>query len=867
MSQFPQFSKPYPKLLQKIKGRAGSSALWNTTDNVKNSVGVNGLTPWIRVISAVSAHEGFDRDPIESGIQKGKEKGLILQSNYPEDGFNIRYGGTKNQPSGVVGFNLELKPVTVSKTRKLRPSPIITNLNIDEVDIGRKKTTFDIICYSLEHMEEVAKYFMNPGFAVLVEWGWNTQQARKAWCGYESTTGGTARGKVSIEDIVAYNNYRTIKKKREDANYDYDATLGYITDGAIEFGDNETYKLSVTLSSLGEIPEYMQNHKTAKKEGDVTTPTFDDDVEDEELPTPEGENELEISFNYMKKDLPYGRKKVAFGGGISFNKKQQPFEKLGSIKPKESDNGYHDVSNYINFNEKRIEQLNQLKEWLIKLEKDDTEVIDVNNPYIGNERFIRFELAVEILNSNVYDLDGKNDGKNSLVINIQDSFIGGFPNMFSTDSSKLFIPNTKHPNFSIDKLLWNTEGEEVENILEWYTEDKTYGTITYARAGEIKASFTKNMCPRPDGSITYKQGSTRQQNGSNTPHAFPSTYALNTEKIDDYKEWYNLDNTMQTVKCDKGYWGWLKNLYINYDFFLDTLVKPNLFTKDILYELLNGMSNACGNQWKFQVVENPVMNGTGPTELRIIDEYFTGLADLNITDNIFQLRGTKSPFLSADFKTELSKMQQNSIIQKRLANDATFKTGDDGGYNNTLNTSVFGVGLTDMVLNTISPTKKNINKKEEDAEAQEDTKTLNKRNKEFFLKKGTLVMKNKLDDFNSIVKTGKKKEISALANFFKNSTLITSWDDSDLLNQVRINAYSKKNEENLNIPYGLAVVSFKVHGISGFKRGDYIQYEGLPKNLETNCVYQVHEISHEIGNDGWFTNIVTKMRPYKFPTK
>ena len=67
-------------------------------------------------------------------------------------------------------------------------------------------------------MEEVAKYFLNPGFTVLVEWGWNTKDARKAWCGYESTTGGTARGAVSIEDIVAYNNFKKKKEKKQITN-------------------------------------------------------------------------------------------------------------------------------------------------------------------------------------------------------------------------------------------------------------------------------------------------------------------------------------------------------------------------------------------------------------------------------------------------------------------------------------------------------------------------------------------------------------------------------------------------------------------------------------------------------------------------
>ena len=157
-------------------------------------------------------------------------------------------------------------------------------------------------------MEEVAKYFLNPGFAVLVEWGWNTKDARKSWCGYETSK----RGKVTVDDIFAYNQFKTIKSKREKANYEYDATLGFITDGGLEFGDNETYKISVTLSSIGEVAEYMQSHVNAKKEGDASTPTFDDNVSDEKAP--EGENELELNFNYMRRDLPYGKKKVIYRG-------------------------------------------------------------------------------------------------------------------------------------------------------------------------------------------------------------------------------------------------------------------------------------------------------------------------------------------------------------------------------------------------------------------------------------------------------------------------------------------------------------------------------------------------------------------------
>ena len=852
MSQFPQFSKPYRSIVDKLRARAGSRALWNTEIKDGISGGVNGLTPWIRVISAVKSQSG------------GTEKGLILQSNYPEDGFNIRYGGTKNQPSGVVGFTLDLKPVRIGNGRKLRPSPIITNLNIDEADIGRKKTTFDIICYSLEHMEEVAKYFLNPGFTVLVEWGWNTQQARKAWCGYEKSKENKAKGAVSIDDIAKYNNFKHIKDKRILSGYDYDATLGFITDGGLEFGDNETYKISVTLSSIGEVAEYMQNHISTKQPGDKSSFSVNTAPDDEKVIEPEGESHIEVYQNYMINDLPTVKgstlKEIDAGTDKPF-----PLQNKGCHYPIEIDNGYHDISSLVNFNAKMVERINNYG--AIVPNEDATghnKRKSGSNPggsslpdgvtIIDTERFIRFELAVDILNSDVYDLDGKTDSQSSLTINIKDSFISAFPNMFSTDSSKLFIPNPKAPDFSIDELFFAKEDEavEVKNIIEFYESGDN--------VGEVKS--TMNSCPEPDGSISYT--STRKLNGDNTPHAFPSQYNLKSKEVAEYKDFYQYNDDAVSVECDKGYWGWLKNLYINYDFFLDTMTKPNLYTKDILYELLNGMSNACDSQWKFQIVETPALTGDGQTELRVIDEYFTGFVNLPEIDNKFQLRGTASPFITANFKTDVPKATQNNIIQKRLSNDDELKTGNMGGFNDSLLRNVFGVGLDDEVLRKISPTQKSVEKKNEEVKEKSEPKEIFKKNLEFFGKKGTVVLRKPFTGGGSETFEGGDLRYNFLT---KDDIAIASWNDSDLLRQCRVNAYAKKvidkNNENLNIPYGLAEVSFQVHGISGFKRGDYLEYVGLPKNFTVDSIFQVHEISHEISSGGWFTNIVTKMRPYK----
>ena len=79
--------------------------------------------------------------------------------------------------------------------------------------------------------------------------GLEYKRRRKSWCGY---TDSTKRGEVKVEDIYKYNQFKTIKEKEKNKLRLW-STLGFITDGSLEFGDNETFKISVTLSSIGEV--------------------------------------------------------------------------------------------------------------------------------------------------------------------------------------------------------------------------------------------------------------------------------------------------------------------------------------------------------------------------------------------------------------------------------------------------------------------------------------------------------------------------------------------------------------------------------------------------------------------------------------
>jgi len=852
MGTWPQFSYPYPEIVKKLDARGGNNS---PMPYANASAGVSGLMPWIRVISAYGCDTG-----------NSSSNGLILQSNYPEDGFNIRYGnGSTGQSaeSGICGFELDYKTPVRVKGRPTRPGPIISGLSVSEVDVGRKTTNFSITCYTLEHMEKLAKYFLEPGFYVLVEWGWNSRDARKQWVGNKDT------GAITPCMIAKHINQKYILQKRIASKFDYDATLGLTTNGGVKFGDNETFILDIELTSQGDVAEYMQSHKGGAPTTDknVSSTRFDPSALDD---VAKKDGVAKALFRQMFNDLNGEKQTTEIKGwetqNISPKKKDYSFIEYG--KPN-ADNLWADESNYINMD--KIMQttiLTALKNSVSIEASDDDDGSDFelpeDKPLLSEERFIRFELACAILNEDFTNKSSKADGANpgicdenkaSLIINIDSTIIGGFPHMFSLDKNVLYIPNTTAPDFNIESAF---SGKDADAKF-----------VDVANLGKK----TQNLHPTPTPGIEYT--GTRKENGSNTPHAFPCTYKLTPE----HNKWeFDPGNSIKSYETDAMYWGWLKNLYINFDFFCKTMQTPNYTIRDVLYDLLNGMSAACNSHWKFQIVSGPHPN-TGIEELRVVDTNFTGI--INHTENkipTYQLRGTKSPFIEVDFNVTTPAAMQNSILQKRASNDMKAELIQEFGGLIPVAGSVWsspnskdkdGIAPFDPVGTIVSGIKfkepKDVPADNTASEEQEkDADAIKKANYEFFVgKAGVFPSSQNRNDMEGITDDISKGEIK---KHFK----VGSFNDSALLRQVYLKDIDSKKWRDtttaqggkVNVPFGMAEVNFKVHGISGFKRGDTLRFDGLPKNFSYPHTYEVTGLEHEITTTGWYTSIKTGMRPY-----
>ena len=100
---------------------------------------------------------------------------------------------------------------------------------------------------------------------------------------------------------------------------------------------------------------------------------------------------------------------------------------------------------------------------------------------------------------------------------------------------------------------------------------------------------------------------------------------------------------------------------------------------------------------------------------------------------------------------------------------------------------------------------------------------------------------------------------------------IGTWNDPTALKSVElidrglksaaVSGEQPKSDNNVqNPPLGLAQVDFTVHGVSGFKVGDKVRFEGIPDKYGYPNFFQVMKVGHSISGNQWMTDVKTEMR-------
>jgi hypothetical protein len=230
----------------KMKSRANDKLV---KDNSK-------LNCWIRVISgAKTATDG---------------NGLIMQSNEPWVNFgNINnfgnyYGGPTT--GGDLGTNINGKLVGSGIGRKLIPRPTITGITVKEgKDNISRECTLSMKCFSLEQMEKMQTYFLEPGYSLYIEYGWNTSDSISV----ALKTAGKSQADI-VDGACSFGlRYDLLHKGRVASNGEFDCFFGFITGGSVT-SDGEFFNIEVKLRGQPALPTFIQNQQKMHKLDDKT---------------------------------------------------------------------------------------------------------------------------------------------------------------------------------------------------------------------------------------------------------------------------------------------------------------------------------------------------------------------------------------------------------------------------------------------------------------------------------------------------------------------------------------------------------------------------------------------------------------------
>ena len=626
-------------------------------DRVFNSIltGMTGLPPSSNINRNKTLSQRFPWIRIFSGA----EEGLILQSanldddlgivdsyngilNNLGDNFRGSYGNSKG--SGPLGKNFNKKWVypslayQIGKTNTntntlnneeqnwvLRPSPVVTALEIKEgKDQISRVGSLVIKCFSLSQLEEMQKYFMEPGFSILIEYGWNTEDA------YNQLIDTKDQTSIVTEASNANLNQTTLHKKRYTSRGDYDSFFAFIV-GANVDSENDNFSITINLRGMPGLPTYLQSqHNINKLETEVDPKTGNIvkksittlssakpySIADIEL---EGSEIMKVAarrYRYMFNSLPPQRQTLEVVRLVN----------MASTKPSVNNKFlFYDLIGFDYTINQKVDayksgaEENQLKKLFGLIKEFKVGSWTVPREKLGsNHKYIRFGLALKILNSNNGLISYKYGNKSVNVRIDETAYIGAFPKIFSTDPTKLIIPG-KIPNFFTYYL--NDTEVPVNTILN-----------SEFDASLDNISFVQNV-DLPNG---------LQPNG----------------KPWDYTSWPDAFEK-------SGYYGLLENLYINFDVFKMAIINStNKSIKDVLLDMLNEMSDAVNSFWNFQLVEK--INSDGDIVIGIIDENWSGKSAIP-KDKIqsFRHAGELSVFLDASLEINVPAETANQIILKR----------------------------------------------------------------------------------------------------------------------------------------------------------------------------------------------------------
>ena len=751
MSSFPNFSNVPAYVREELNKRIDKPEI------------VNRYNAWIRVSSAAGGGLSMISNPNFPIFAAAGQKAIYGSGN------SSGTLGTTWAGSAIIGG------LSSGGDVGYRPKPNITSIEVDE-GAGNlsRKASFTITAYTEAQLDTLCKYFLEPGFTIFLEWGWNVPESLNA---YDT--------RLTATNVAENQSFTKVNEKRKKCKGMYDNYLGFITGGSISM-EGSTWNLNVKCTGFTELPAYLMAA---------------DNHEDENAAVKDGENEDTLAFkpSEISGESDLGKKRFK----MMFNSLPSP-RQTTAVKNLLNNTEIANAVNFINFDENIKESLNSLSEgstffgFESDVETSEGEVeVPSGTKLTDDECFIRFGTLMAIINEMGLEAFTLGNLDVKATINSSRTVCSAFQKIFSTDKKKLLIPNKFTPAFSLFQAA-NTDAPQT--------------TFTNTNDNSVKNGDITILFPE-EGAIAGGVGK------SNPERQLQPAGQDNVE---------GLERAAYT-------WGYLDNLYVNFNFIKPILESKNFSVKDALYQILNGMSAAAGGMWDFQIIETENNDKTA-TQLDIVE--------LNLSSDkvgsepvTFNVIGADSIFMDASFDMDISGAKMSQIIGQRL------KTKLNGSLT-SVKGNLFAKGLPDLVLTELKKKEKQTDNTKSDSAGgtSEDEEKLKEKNLQLFLNK--IGVYPRVEHVSS-VPSGKLEEIAYIACYNDQVVFDTLKAGKDV-----VDATTNTTSALMPIKF-----SFTIHGVSGITRGQKFKVNGIPRQYAKGGFFQVTAVKHIVQDMVWKTEV------------
>jgi len=678
------------------------------------------MTPWVRVFS-----NGTGRVSDRSNYPE--KSGFILQGGY---GFDKSYGTTLNGSTlsnkNVLGYdaegnehtldllsdgNLVSFPNSVSNDKrtvqKFLPIPGITSIDAVVQKERIRKITINWKCYGYAQLEYMTPYFLSPKISAFVEFGWNHFNPASL-LDLRTTNLNNLRELFSNSGSLLYD-----KNIRESYGL-YDVTMGIVSGFDFSSQDGITFDCKTEIMSKhANYSGVLINSKasvSSNTEKTAVQSTFSEYLEKRLTKIP---NCILQSKNFMVPLDADEEKAQTEGTFISSNLEFYKFD-----DGKYTSNGKKRAEDRVFLGRRDQYKDGEIKRGSTKYDWDysDQKDIWVTFGFLIELANVFFTKQIELIKAS--DTGSNSPNKNNYFlyeIDVDEVKVGSHPNLISCDGSTLLIPNSVAPKYNMG---WQFPSTDVnDNDYQKQTGFGNPAIFSSQNAKTVTAKGIKDLSPidktlikifktgkkatgiKPPlgepgffsslGSLVGIGDLADVENNANKPTPPLSImrddldgiinrfrYRTQGNKNEHTFAFPQMKDDTNDTKIKAGYWGYLKDLYINKNIIIEC-AKSSDTVENFYNTLLDKINTAAGKIWDLAVIEDV-------DKLKIIDKKFIQYNTLKIYQ--FDVGATNKFIKSINFTAQLSNVAANQVISSASTNKSVDGSPNgDATSNQTLN--------------------------------------------------------------------------------------------------------------------------------------------------------------------------------------